>query len=282
MRANRFRQIARAEKLAKPDIDVARVTGQKWLMALQGVVANAAILAFLIRYGNPQIGEPLSCACQRVSESDAFRQCCEKFPSLLRFGRHGQYSFSPHNRNRTFIIGTHLRHVVIGTFRGADEKEKLKAVFETAPPWLIWFTFGDYTAGLLGLTLPDLSGVTGFTRSKANFDLWYGLPSDAFEPEPWANGSENEPLARTDLNLVRPTTPLPDHQMTPREQKRARATYLKSHALKRTDDWPTLSPAKHLATAADDFLKLVGAPRSDLHPMWSAWPGARAKLGSLR
>lgn len=268
------------EKLAKPYLDYRRGFEQSWQHKLQDVVAHAAIIAFLIRYGNPQIGEPLSCACQRVSESDAWRECHEKFPSSFNRG-HRQYSFDPHNRNRAAIIGVQLRHAVIATFPGSNEKGKLDAAFASAPPWIIWFTFGDYTAGLLGLTLPDLSGVTGFTRSKANFDLWYGLPSDAFEPEPWANGSENEPLARTDLNLVRPTTPLPDHQMTPREQKRARATYLKSHALKRTDDWPTLLPAKLLATAADDFVKL-SAPRSDLHPMWSAWPGARAKLGSLR
>jgi hypothetical protein len=43
-------------------------------------------------------------------------------------------------------MGSPLRHAVISSFPGADEKEKLDAVFASAPPWLIWFTFGDYTA----------------------------------------------------------------------------------------------------------------------------------------
>ena len=260
MRANRFRQIARVEKLAKFDIEVARATGQKWVMTLQGAVANAAILAFLIRYGNPQIGEPLSCACQQVNKSDAFKECREKFPSL-------QHSFNPHNRTRTFIIGMYLRHAVIGTFRGTDEKGKLQAVFETAPPWLIWFTFGDYTAELLGLTLPDLSSVSGFARSEANFELWYGLPCDAFQPSPWPNGPKNEPLARTDLDLVRPATQWPDGQMTPREQKRARAIALKhSDKNRETESWPELLAAKYLEVQPDEARKLF-APRQERHPL---------------
>ena len=67
--------------------------------------------------------------------------------------------------------GMPLRHVIIANFPGVGEKDKLDAVFASAPPWLIWFTFADYTAKLLGLTLPNLSGVMGFARSKANFDL---------------------------------------------------------------------------------------------------------------
>jgi hypothetical protein len=51
-------------------------------------------------------------------------------------------------------MGAHLRHFVISSFPGADEKEKLDRVFSAAPPWLLWFTFADYTAALLDLTLP--------------------------------------------------------------------------------------------------------------------------------
>ena len=271
MGRDRFRQFARVEKLAKSHIDVGGATRRKWLSTLQGTVANAAIFAFLIRYGNPQIGEPLSRACQRVSESDAFRLCCEKSPHL----KYLQYRFEPHNRDRVLILGTHLRHAVIGTFRGADEKEKLDAVFELAPPWLIWFAFGDYTAALLGLTLPDLSSVSVFARSKANFELWYGLPCDAFEPNPWPNGPENEPLARTNLDLIRPASQWPDSEMSPRAQKRARAIHLK-HADKHTVQWPDLPSAKYLETELDEPGKCF-ASRHERHPLWSAGPRARAK-----
>jgi hypothetical protein len=245
MSQNRFRQIARLEKLAKPHLEAGRRAEREWQSTLEGAAAHAASFAFLIRYGNPTIGEPLSLACQRVSESSAWRECCEKFPAMVMMP-HGEYSFEPHNRDHVAVIGRPLRHAVISRFPGADEKEKLDAVFGAAPPWLIWFTFGDYTAKLLGLTLPDLSGVTGFARSKANFDLWWGLPREAFESSPWAEGPENEPLARTDLSLLRPARQLPDSTMTPREQKRARATYLKSDPTKRTDEWPMLLPSELL------------------------------------
>jgi hypothetical protein len=157
-----------------------------------------------------------------------------------------EYPFEPNSRAKTMWYGTPLRHVIIANFPGVGEKDKLDAVFASAPPWLIWFTFGDYTAELLGLTLPNLSTVAGFARSKADFDLWYGLPSGAFERRPWPDGSDNEPLARTDLKLLRPDLERPDSQMTPRERRRARATYMKSHSIKRTDDWPILLPAKFL------------------------------------
>ena len=257
MSETRFRRIARLEKLAKPYLELARQTERQWERTLQGTAANAAILAFLIRYGNPNIGEPLSCACQRASgatqshaaprfqarplnsdvearhrwefqmnrttsESSAWKEFCEKFPSALLY-QSKKYGFKPHDRSSTMLIGMLLRHAVISDFPGADDKEKLDAVFRSAPPWLIWFTFGDYTAGLLGLTLPDLSSVTGFARSKASFDRWWGLPSDAFERHPWPDGPDNEPLAHTDLNLLRPAKGRPDRQMTPRERRREHA-----------------------------------------------------------
>jgi hypothetical protein len=253
MGQNRFRRIAHLEKLAKPNIDVGRQTALKWAMTLQGAVGNAAILAFVIRHGRPNIGEPLSYACQRVSESEAYRECREK--SRLRRFRAGRF-FEPHERGNASIIGMYLRYALITTFPGTDEREKLNAVFASAPPWLIWFAFADYTAGLLGLTLPDLSSVTGFARSQANFDLWYGVPSDAFEPRPWANGPENEPLAYTDLTLVRPVTQRPERQMTRREQKRARQTYLR-YATKRTADWPPLYSTELFEMRLDDAMELV-------------------------
>ncbi len=85
MSETRFRRIARLEKLAKPYLELARQTERQWERTLQGTAANAAILAFLIRYGNPNIGEPLSCACRRASESSAWKECCEKFPSALLY-----------------------------------------------------------------------------------------------------------------------------------------------------------------------------------------------------
>ena len=57
--------------------------------------AHAAILAFLIRYGDPKIGEPLSCAWQRFEDTDVWKQYCDKWEEL-KIGRlmkfHGESS----------------------------------------------------------------------------------------------------------------------------------------------------------------------------------------------
>ena len=246
--------MARLEKLAQPYLKGRRRAEQEWKGTLQGAAAHAAVLAFLIRYGDPKIGEPLSSACQRCRESDAWKECCDKFPSALLNWR-GEYAFEPYGRDRVTIIGMPLRHAVISRFPGVDEKEKLDKAFASAPPWLIWFTFADYTAALLGLTVPDLSSVIDFARSKAQFDLWWGLPSDGFERRPWPDGPDNEPLAGTDLNLLCPTIAWPDSQMTPRERKRAHATYMKSGPIKGMDDWPSLPSLEHFVSPLPPFLR---------------------------
>ena len=272
MSRNRFRQIARLERLADPYLDYQRRIELTWQQKLRGVVGHAAVLAVLIRHGDPKIGEPLSDACKRV-ECSAWRECVEKFPFGLKEG-HRAPRFEPYDQNSVALIGMQLRHAVIATFRGSDEREKLDAAFAAAPPWLIWFTFGDYTGRLLDLKIPDLSSVTGFARSEANFKRWFGLPCDAFEPRPWPNGLKNATLARTDLNLVRPPTQRLDSQMTPREQKRARAIHLK-HTDEHTEHWPDLLPAKYLAMPPDEVSKLLELnSRSNRHP----GPGARAKF----
>jgi hypothetical protein len=262
----RFRQVARLEKLAQPYLERRRQADQEWLWASLGVAAHAAILAFLIRYGQPTIDEPLSCAWQRCSASSAWKECCDRFSSIIvRAPGDTEYPFQPNSRDRALMYGMPLRHLIIATCPGVSEKAKLDAVFASAPPWLIWFTFADYTAKLLGLTLPNLSGVAGFARSKANFDLLYGLPSGAFERRPWPNGPDKEPLARTDLKLLRPDLKLvrpvqqrPDSQMTPRERRRA---YMKSHPFDGTGDWPMLFPSEFLQLPTELWAKAIDATR---------------------
>jgi hypothetical protein len=236
----RSRQIARLEKRALPHIKQREGIDQQWQHICHGAVAHATVLAFLIRYGNPQMDEPLSEACRRVAESEAWKACCEKFPEACR--RYDEYPFEPYNRDRVFLIGDPLRHVLMSSFPGADEKEKLNRVFKSAPPWLIWFTFADYTAKLLDLSLPDLSNVSGFERSKKIFHNWWGLPESAFECRPWPHGTDGEPLARTDLSLLRSET---GQDAPNRERKRALANSAKSN-LSRQIDWPHLSSAEWL------------------------------------
>jgi hypothetical protein len=153
----------------------------------------------------------------------------------------------------------YLRHALIACFSGATEKKKLERVFASAPPWLIWFTFGDYTAELLGFSIPDLSSVTGFARSKADFDNWYGPATGAFVPRRWPYGPDNEPLARTDLNLLPAAMEGPINPKTRREHRRAHASYMKSRSAESTEDWPRLAPLEVLTMP---FEELREAPRA--------------------
>ena len=144
----RFRQIARLERRALPYIQQREGIAQRLQNVRHGAVSHAAVLVFLMRYGNPQIGEPLSEACRRVAESEVWNACCEKFPHHCKDFRR-ENSFEPYNRNVVSLFGYPLRHVLLSTLAGADEKDKLNRAFKSAPPWLIWFTFADYTAKLL-------------------------------------------------------------------------------------------------------------------------------------
>ncbi len=209
---------------------------------LQGAVAQAAMLAFVIRYGNPAIGEPLSKAIQRVVESVAWQELKERFPLFLERG-----IFAPRDRLRTRVLGSAVRHAVMSNFPGDDERQKLAAVFASAPPWLIWHCFADYTAMLLGLTLPDLSGVTDFARSQENFDRWWALPQDAFEPKPWPDdGSDKRRLGKVDVERPRNAAIVLDDRMTPRERLRA----ARRASVQGGFNWPYLIPEERLEQAA--------------------------------
>jgi hypothetical protein len=155
MSATRFRRIARLEKLAQPYLEWKSGIDQEWQRTLRGAAAHAAVLAFLIRYGNPQIDESLERATQRCAEAAAWKECCDAFPEELHTGPDG---FKAHDRDSVFIIGETLRHFVISSFPGSDEKQKLDRVFAAVPPSLLWFTFADYTAALLGARRKRPSG----------------------------------------------------------------------------------------------------------------------------
>src|SRR5262249_44372174 len=143
----------------------------------------------------------------------------------------------PHSRDSVLIIGQRLRHVVISSFSGVDEKAKLNAVFKSTPPWLLWFTFADYSAAVLGLDLPGLSSVSRFARSREVFDAWWGLPREAFQRRPWPKSVVQDPLSRTDLSLLRSE---PAHQeLTIRRERKRLATSVEASS---TDQWPLLIP----------------------------------------
>ena len=261
MRNTRIRQIARLQKLAQPFLKRKGDEDEQWTSIIKGAANHAAVLAFLIRYGKPQIDEPLSDACERCAQSAAWKDCCDEFKFLLPGRKYLRVEspgpFQPHSVDSVNIIGAALRHVIISTYSGADEKQKLEVALASAPPWLLWFTFADYTAKLLNLTIPDLSKVTEFMRTKANFDIWWGLPRGVFEQAPWPHGLEDEPLVRTDLNFLRPTIEDAIRQMTRRELMRRRIVLETSDRGEHQKAWPPLTPAGILKLSASEMISLT-------------------------
>src|SRR5579872_6339818 len=120
----RLRQIARLEKLAQPYIERRRQTEEQWQVLRSHAASHAAVFAFLIRYGNPTIDEPLSYAWQRCSQATPWIECWRRFP-CCRILPHGhdvpipeypsrpsypEHPFNPDSRNSTAVIGGPLRH----------------------------------------------------------------------------------------------------------------------------------------------------------------------------
>jgi hypothetical protein len=50
---------------------------------LKGLLITPQSWPFLIRYGKPQIDEPLSDAYERCAQSAAWKDCCDEFKFLL-------------------------------------------------------------------------------------------------------------------------------------------------------------------------------------------------------
>jgi len=188
----RLRQIARLENKLKPDIERMQKleSRQKFIAFL--AAAYAATVAFIVRYGAPQIEEPLSQACKRVENSETWHKCCDMFPITLR---RVDYRFG-----KIFFETLPIRHGLIRFFPGRDERDKLNRIFEIAPPWLIWFTGADDAARMLGVRVPDLSAVRCFQRPPINADGYpeqrYVLPEGKFEQLAWPDGVVRVPEAR--------------------------------------------------------------------------------------
>jgi hypothetical protein len=240
------RQLRRIERLAQmvgSDIKRRRLAEREWQIAPLRAVQQAALLAFIIQVGDPRVDEALSVAWQRCKETETWARCCREFPVLL-CQRHGTFPIKPHDKRSASAIGAALRHFMSGELSAIEEKAKLNAMFAAAPPWLLWFAFGDYTAKLLDLSLPDLSGVRGFERSRVDFERWPGLPEGVFERRPWPNGPEGEPLAQTDLKLLGQPMGPDLRDMSPRQRKRALETYMKPQQYEQT--WPSPAPIEFL------------------------------------
>jgi hypothetical protein len=130
----RFRQVARLEKLAQPYLKRRQQsTAEAKALALKDAFIKVANL--LILYGEPKIDEPLLNAWERCGESAAWRACQKKHGGFDEYGRE---TGTPFEWTAERIAG-YFRKYFMPELPGADETEKLDAIMERAPPWLLWF-----------------------------------------------------------------------------------------------------------------------------------------------
>jgi hypothetical protein len=213
----RRRQIARLEKLAGPMIERVRQADEDFKVRTKNNATSHAIgLGALILYGNPKEDEPLS---------EAWQRCMERFPNqklalernkgLLTDGNYIPYVAK--------IVGEN----VMAELPGSTEKEKFQNLISSAPPWLIWYTFADFTAGFLDLTLPDLSSVTHFERSKSVFEKWPDLPDGKFEFRIRSDDSDLKGFSARDLFFLKDMHEVPEEKMTRLDRKRYHSLFAK-------------------------------------------------------
>ena len=230
----RFRQIARLEKLATPYIKRRREGKANMLEFMRKqAFDHVANLSLLILYGNPKIDEPLLNAWDRVRKSAAWQECRNNHPKFAEYGREDQGDFCEHkckvsedgteyfDRLSGMYIATpfdnlglnyiakYFRSYFIPDLPGADETEKLNAILEKAPLWLLWFTHGDVYGSILGLKLPDFTSAHRFARK------WFNPFPGGFDWRPLPHGETDKLYASKKQNVGDMA------EMTPRQRKRA-------------------------------------------------------------
>ena len=207
----RLRQVSRLENLARHYVERGRQDrAEEQERVRKDAFVHVANLALLILYGNPKIDEPLRTAWERCRESAAWRSCREKHGGFDEYGRE---QTTPFDHLGAEQIAKYFRVYLLPDLPGADETEKLNAIFEIAEPWLLWFTYGDVWASIFGLKLPDLSGVTRFARGEF---LLLKLTDGPFECHSLPDGVYDEFEVASQKDVSRNTI-----HMTRRERKRA-------------------------------------------------------------
>jgi len=171
----RFRQVARLEKRALFYIEQKRrYEEEERASHRERYFVKIANLALLILYGDPKIGEPLTCAWQRCLESRAWKECREKHAD--RFGRSGGEVDGPFDDRGAQSIAQYFHEYILPDLPGADDIEKLNSVFAKAPAWLLWFAYAESSILCLGLKLPDLSSMSRFARAAGGGTIYRAEP----------------------------------------------------------------------------------------------------------
>jgi len=216
----RFRQTARLERLAEAYLRPKEETASQFEEFVRNYAfIHTANLSALILYGDPKIAEPLSFAWRRCLESAEWQKRREKYGGWDENGRDSCGDpFVSHGATR---IAKYFREHFLPDLPGADEREKFSLILKKAPPWLLWFTYGDVNARILGIKLPDLSTVNRFIRDPQNV-MKDKLPPGPFECCLRAHGSEDQLAIVIKDWMAEKKRKNEANGVTPRERKRIR------------------------------------------------------------
>jgi hypothetical protein len=214
----RFRQTARLERLAEGYLRPREKADSGSVeLVREFALIHTANLSALILYGDPKIDEPLLFAWKRCLESAEWQRRREKYGGWDEYGR--DTCGDPFVDLGAERIAKYFRKYFLPDVPGSDEVEKFGLIFENAPPWLLWFTYGDVNAQILGIKLPDLSAVNRYIRDPRNFGNDQ-LPPGPFECRLRADGREDEVVIWTKYFLMRKNQKNAPNDVTPRERKR--------------------------------------------------------------
>lgn len=214
----RFRQIARLESLAAAYLRPREKahSGSEQSVRNDAFIRTANLCA-LILYGDPKMEEPLSLAWRRCLESTEWQRCREKHGGWNKYG--SDDLGDPFSMFSAEPIASYFRAYLVPDLRGSDEVEKFGIIFEKTPPWLLWLTYADAHARILGIKLPNLSSVQQYDRDLSNFAFEI-LPQGPFECRPRADGTEDQVAIWTKDLRSKIENKHESHAATPRERKR--------------------------------------------------------------
>jgi hypothetical protein len=214
---SQIRRVTRLENLARAYLERVQERDSKMLELIRKYAfIRVANLSALILYGEPKMDEPLSLAWKRCLQSPEWALRREKHGGWDEYGRDDCGDpFVDFGAGR---IAEYFRKYFLPDLPGSDEIEKFSLIFEKAPPSLLWFTYGDVSARILGIKLPDLSGVNRFVRGK--FTLCE-LPEGPFECHLLPDGVSDQSAVSSRRNRLEDEL----KHMTPRERKRTIRIY---------------------------------------------------------
>jgi hypothetical protein len=213
----RLRQTARLERLAEAHLRPRDETDSFFEEFVRNFAfIHTANLSALILYGDPKIDEPLSFAWRRCQQSAEWKKRREKYGGWDEYGGDSCGDPFSHGAER---IAKYFRKHFLPDLAGADEVEKFSLIFKKAPPWLLWFTYGDLYARMLGIKLPDLSTVERFIRDPRTF-VTDRLPPGPFECRLRDDGSEDQVAIWIQNWMIKKKHKNEANDVTPRQRKR--------------------------------------------------------------